>query len=167
MGVHTTIRDERLKSASDLVDRHFLRRKARYDPGRRHHLCPMPLAFFLSHRLLDTFPRHNMGWSMAHSLKSRIVLDTMNMAIGQHRPKDVIHPFDHRGAVYIHRLRLACKRPASTSPSATYGNGICEGFFAPPSSASPQSAKVPDQDRSSHGRLRIHRRLGKLYDPRH
>jgi putative transposase len=44
--------------------------------------------------VLDAFSRRIVGWAMSHSLKTQLVLDALNMAIGQRRPRDVIHHSD-------------------------------------------------------------------------
>ena len=35
-----------------------------------------------------------VGWAMGTNLKTQLVLDAMNMAIGQRKPSDVIHHSD-------------------------------------------------------------------------
>ena len=49
--------------------------------------------------LLDAFSRRIVGWAMGHDLKTQIVLDAMNMAIGQRKPANVIHHSD-QGSKY-------------------------------------------------------------------
>jgi putative transposase len=41
--------------------------------------------------VLDAFSRRIVGWSMATSLHTQLVLDTLDMALGQRRPTGVIH----------------------------------------------------------------------------
>ncbi len=36
--------------------------------------------------VLDAWSRRIVGWSMGHDLKAQLVIDAMNMAIGQRRP---------------------------------------------------------------------------------
>mgnify|MGYP001085695828 CR=1 FL=1 len=71
---------------------------------------------------------------MAHSLKAQIVLDAMTMAIGQRRPKDVIHHSDQGSQYTSIAFGLGCKeagvRPSMGSAGDAYDNALCESFFA-------------------------------------
>jgi putative transposase len=44
--------------------------------------------------VLDAWGRKIVGWSMANHLRAELVLDALEMAIGQRRPGDVIHHSD-------------------------------------------------------------------------
>ena len=44
--------------------------------------------------VLYAWSRKIVGWSMANHLRTELVLDAMAMAVGQRRPKDVIHHSD-------------------------------------------------------------------------
>ena len=44
--------------------------------------------------VLDAWSRKIVGWSMANHLRTELVLDALEMAIGQRRPGDVIHHSD-------------------------------------------------------------------------
>jgi len=41
--------------------------------------------------VLDAWSRKVVGWSMANHLRTELVLDALEMAIGQRRPDGVIH----------------------------------------------------------------------------
>jgi putative transposase len=41
--------------------------------------------------VLDTFSRRIAGWAMAAHLRTEVVLEALNMALGQRRPATVIH----------------------------------------------------------------------------
>ena len=45
--------------------------------------------------VLDAWSRRVVGWSMANHLQTRLVLDALDMAVGQRRPRDVIHHSVH------------------------------------------------------------------------
>jgi putative transposase len=49
--------------------------------------------------VLDAWSRKIVGWSMANHLRTELVLDALEMAIGQCRPGDVIHHSD-QGSQY-------------------------------------------------------------------
>ena len=44
--------------------------------------------------VLDAFSRRIVGWSMATTLATQLVLDALNMALATRRPRDVIHHSD-------------------------------------------------------------------------
>jgi hypothetical protein len=71
---------------------------------------------------------------MATSLQTQLVLDALNMAIGQRRPSDVIHHSD-QGSQYTSiefgkRCREAGVRPSMGSVGDAYDNAMAESFFA-------------------------------------
>ena len=55
--------------------------------------------------VLDAWSRKIVGWAMANHLRAELVLDAMEMAVGQRRPKDVIHTATR--AASIRRWHLA------------------------------------------------------------
>ena len=84
--------------------------------------------------VLDAFACRIVGWAMSRSLKTQLVLDALNMAIGQRKPRDVIHHSD-RGSQYTSiafglRCREAGVRPSMGSVGDAYDNAMCESFFA-------------------------------------
>src|SRR4051812_19000814 len=44
--------------------------------------------------VVDVWSRRVVGWAMANHLRAELVLDALNMALGQRRPRDVIHHSD-------------------------------------------------------------------------
>jgi transposase InsO family protein len=84
--------------------------------------------------VLDACSRRIVGWSMATTLATRLVLDALNMALATRRPKGVIHHSD-QGSQYTsiefgHRCREAGVRPSMGSVGDAYDNAMCESFFA-------------------------------------
>jgi putative transposase len=84
--------------------------------------------------VLDAFSRKIVGWAMASDLRAQLVLDALNMAIGQRRPREVIHHSD-QGSQYTSlafglRCREAGVRPSMGSVGDAYDNAMCESFFA-------------------------------------
>jgi len=84
--------------------------------------------------VLDAFSRRIVGWAMANHLRTELVLDALNMALGQRRPQDVIHHSD-QGCQYTSiafgaRCRQAGVRPSMGSVGDCYDNAMCESFFA-------------------------------------
>ncbi len=84
--------------------------------------------------VLDAFSRRIVGWSMATTLATQLVLDALNMALATRRPKGVIHHSD-QGSQYTsiafgQRCREAGVRPSMGSVGDAYDNAMCESFFA-------------------------------------
>ena len=84
--------------------------------------------------VLDAFSRRIVGWSMATTLHTQVVLDALDMALGQRRPSGVIHHSD-QGSQYTSiafgkRCREAGVRPSMGSVGDAYDNAMAESFFA-------------------------------------
>ncbi len=71
---------------------------------------------------------------MATHLRSELVLDALNMALWQRRPKAVIHHSDQGTQYTSIAFGLRCKeagvRPSMGSVGDAYDNAMCESFFA-------------------------------------
>ena len=132
-GVRTTIR-EGGRQAPDLVERNFV-------VGGPDQLwvadityIPTWAGFLYLAVVLDAFSRRIVGWSMATTLHTQVVLDALNMALWQRRPNGVIHHSD-QGSQYTsisfgNRCREAGVRPSMGSVGDAYDNAMCESFFA-------------------------------------
>ena len=84
--------------------------------------------------VVDAYSRRVIGWAMATRMKTQLVLDALEMAIRQRRPKGVIHHSDH-GSQYTsvefgRRCRKAGIRPSMGSVGDCFDNAMCESFFA-------------------------------------
>lgn len=133
-GTRTTIRDERLRPASDLVDRNFYAHKPNMLWVADITYVPTWAGFLYLAVVLDAFSRRIVGWAMGHNLKAQLVIDAMNMAVGQRKPRNVIHHSD-QGSQYTSvafglRCKEACVRPSMGSVGDAYDNAMCESFFA-------------------------------------
>ena len=133
-GPRTTIRDREASPAPDLVQRKF----SADAPDRLWvadiTYIPTWAGFLYLAAVLDAFSRRIVGWSMAGDLKSRLVVDALEMALSQRRPTDVIHHSD-QGSQYTSlafgkRCREAGVRPSMGSVGDAYDNALCESFFA-------------------------------------
>jgi putative transposase len=130
----TTRRAERARPAPDLVERDFS-----VDGPDRLWVAdityvPTWAGFLYLAVVLDAFSRRVVGWAMANHLRTVLVLDALEMAIGQRRPSDVIHHSD-QGSQYTsiafgNRCREAGLRPSMGSVGDAYDNALCESFFA-------------------------------------
>ena len=68
-------------------------------------------------------------------MRTELVLDALEMALGQRRPGDVIHHSDQGSKQYTSlafggRCRQAGMRPSMGSVGDAYDNARCESFFA-------------------------------------
>ena len=133
-GPVTTRRDQEARPAPDLVDRDF----TAAGPNRLWvadiTYVPTATGFLYLAVVLDAWSRRIVGWAMANHLRAELVLDALEMAVGQGRPRDVIHHSD-QGSQYTSlafgkRCREAGVRPSMGSVGDAYDNAMCESFFA-------------------------------------
>jgi putative transposase len=133
-GVTTTRRDTAARPAPDLVDRDFTAARPNQLWVADITFVPTASGFRYLAVVLDAWSRKIVGWSMANHLRTELVLDALEMAIGQRRPKNVIHHSD-QGSQYTSlafggRCREAGVRPSMGSVGDAYDNAMCESFFA-------------------------------------
>jgi putative transposase len=71
---------------------------------------------------------------LLHHLRAELVLDAMEMAVGQRRPKDVIHHSDqgsqYTSVAFGKRCGEAGVRPSMGSVGDAYDNAMAESFFS-------------------------------------
>ena len=132
--VRTTLRSEESKKAPDLVNRDF-------SAPVRDRLWVADITYVPTHAgflylsvVIDAFSRHVVGWSMANHLRSELVTDALDMALGMRRPRAVIHHSDqgsqYTSVAFGKRCRQAGVRPSMGSVGDCYDNALCESFFA-------------------------------------
>jgi len=130
----TTVRDERLRPASDLVDRNFHTDEPNQLWVADITYVPTWAGFLYLAVVLDAFSRRIVGWAMGQDLKAQLVLDALNMALTQRRPAAVIHHSDQGSQYTSIAFGLRCKeagvRPSMGSIGDAYDNAMCESFFA-------------------------------------
>ncbi len=133
-GVVTTRRDKEARPAPDLVDRNFTATKPNQLWVADITFVPTATGFLYLAVVLDAWSRKIVGWSMTNHLRTELVLDALEMAIGQRKPANVIHHSD-QGSQYTslafgQRCREAGVRPSMGSVGDAYDNAMCESFFA-------------------------------------
>jgi putative transposase len=132
--VTTTVRDERVRPAKDLVDRNFYAAAPNILWVADITYVPTWTGFLYLAVVLDAFSRRIVGWAMGNNLKAQLVLDALNMAIAQRKPRDVIHHSDQGSQYTSIAFGLRCKeagvRPSMGSVGDAYDNAMCESFFA-------------------------------------
>jgi putative transposase len=90
----TTQRDRDARPAPDLVDRDFATGAANELWVADITFVPTANGFLYLAVVLDAWSRRIVGWAMANHLRAELVVDALEMAIGQRRPADVIHHSD-------------------------------------------------------------------------
>jgi putative transposase len=132
--VVTTRRNPTHHPASDLVQRNF----AATGPNQLWvadiTFIPTLAGFLFLAVVLDAWSRRIVGWAFAGDLKTRLVLDALDMALHSRRPGSVIHHSD-KGSQYTSvafgsRCKDAGVRPSTGSGGDAYDNAMCESFFA-------------------------------------
>ena len=127
--------------------------------------------------ILDAFSRACIGWSMAHHLRTALVLDALDAAIARRRPSPgVIHHSD-RGTQYTsvalgRRLAEVGIAASMGRPGSGLDNALAESFFASLetelidrstwSTREQARAAVFDWVERFYNRVRIHSAIGYL-----
>ncbi len=132
--VTTTVRDERVRPASDLVDRNFHADAPNALWVADITYVPTWAGFLYLAVVLDAFSRKIIGWAMGNTQKAQLVIDAMNMAVTQRKPSSVIHHSDQGSQYTSVAFGLRCKemgvRPSMGSVGDCFDNAMCESFFA-------------------------------------
>jgi len=133
-GPTTTRRDKEARPAPDLVDRHFTASGPNQLWIADITYLPTAAGFLYLAVVLDVWSRKVVGWAMANHLRAELVLDALEMAVGQRRPRNVIHHSD-QGSQYTSlafgkRCGEAGVRPSMGSVGDAYDNAMCESFFS-------------------------------------
>lgn len=164
--VTTTIRAPERTSAGDLVRRDFTAE----GPDRLWvadiKFVPTAAGFLFLAVVLDAWSRRIVGWAFSHDLKTRVVLDALDMAVASRKPKDVIHHSD-KGSQYTswafgHRCRAAGIRPSTGTAGDALDNAMCESFFAT------LECELIDRNRfisKSHTQIAVFRFIEGFYNP--
>ena len=84
--------------------------------------------------VLHAFSRRVVGWAMANHLRTELLLDALDMAIGQRRPADLSHHSDQgsqsTSIAFGNRCREAGVRPSMGSVGDADDNALCASFLA-------------------------------------
>jgi putative transposase len=129
----TTVRDGG-RQAPDLVNRQFTAGAPNVLWVADITYIPTWAGFLYLAVVLDVFSRRIVGWSMATTLRTTVVLDALSMALTMRGPRGVIHHSD-QGSQYTsvefgNRCREAGVRPSMGSVGDAYDNAMAESFFA-------------------------------------
>jgi len=133
-GFKTTVRDHDARPAPDRVKRCFTADRPDQLWVADITYVPTLAGFLFLAVVMDVFSRRIVGWAMTPHLRTELILEALNMAIYQRRPRDVIHHSD-QGTQYTSiafgaRCREAGVRPSMGSVGDCFDNAMCESFFA-------------------------------------
>ena len=133
-GVRTTRRGPVETAAADLVHRDFTATAPNQLWVADITYIPTWAGFLFLAIVLDAYSRRLVGWAMATHLQTDLVLDALNMALTQRKPRGVIHHSD-QGSQYTalafgHRCAAMGVRPSRGSVGDCYDNAMAESFFA-------------------------------------
>jgi putative transposase len=85
--------------------------------------------------LLDLYSRRVVGWAMSERIDQQLVLDALNMALGQCRPKPgLIHHTDqgrqYSSTAYVETLKKHGLVQSMSRRANCYDNAVAESFFS-------------------------------------
>ena len=133
-GVRTTLRDKEARPAPDLVSREFSAQSLNRLWVADITYIPTWAGFLYLAMVLDVCSRRIVGWSMATHLRAELVLEALNMALGQRRPTHVIHHSDqgtqYTSIAFGQRCREIGVEPSMGSVGDCFDNAMAESFFA-------------------------------------
>ena len=147
-GPRTTRRDPQARPAPDLVERRF----AAEAPDRLWvayiTYVPTAVGFLYLAVVLDVFSRRVVGWSMADHLRTELVLDALDMAVGQRRPGSVIHHSDqgcqYTSLAFGERCRQWGVAPSTSSTALSVAaHWVSSRASKPPTSSRQSSPTSP------------------------
>lgn len=101
--VITTTRDADARPSADLVQRQFVADAPNQLWVADITYIPTWAGFLFLAVVLDAFSRKIVGWAMAEHLRTELVLAALNMALGQRRPREVVHHSDHGTQLELNR----------------------------------------------------------------
>ena len=133
-GPATTRRDEEARPAPDLVDRNFKAQAPDQLWMADITYVPTMSGVLYVAVVLDVFSRRIVGWSMQNYLRTELIVNAIDMAVGQRKPEDVIHHSDqgcpYTSLAFGNRYKEAGVHPSMGSVGDAYDNAMAESFFS-------------------------------------
>jgi putative transposase len=85
--------------------------------------------------VMDLYSRRIIGWSMSRRINRHLVLDALNMALGQRRPGEGLIHHSDRGVQYLSDdfqalLKVNGITCSMSDKGSCYDNAVVESFFA-------------------------------------
>jgi len=129
----TTLRAKGSRPAPDLVDRDFTATGPNQLWVADITYISTWAGFLFLAIVLDVWSRRIVGWAMATHLRTDLVLEALDMALEQRRPRGVIHHSDqgcqYTSLAFGRRCELMGVRPSMGSVGDAYDNAMAESFF--------------------------------------
>jgi putative transposase len=130
----TTERDDKARRAPDLVKRQF----AAAGPDELWVSDITYVAtwagFIYLAIVLDAWSRKVVGWSIGEDLRAELVIEALNMALGQRNAQAVIHHSDqgsqYTSVAFGKRCQEMGVKPSMGTVGDAYDNAMAESFFA-------------------------------------
>lgn len=131
---YRSTRNRDARPAPDLLERKFVATSPNQVWVADITYVPTWAGFLYLAVVLDVYSRRIVGWAMEKHLRAELVIDALNMAVGQRQPSTVIHHSD-QGCQYTSvafglRCREVGVKPSMGSVGDAYDNAMCESFFA-------------------------------------
>ncbi len=112
----------------------LLRGEAERTMGRRNHLRPHAGRLLVPGCRARCLVTADRRMAFSTDLKTRVVLDALDMAFAARKPESVIHQSvqgsQYTSLTFGNRCKDAGVRPSTGSVGDTYDNAMCESFFA-------------------------------------
>jgi putative transposase len=133
--VSTTQREaDARRPAPDLVQRHFCADAPNQLWVADATYVPTVVGFLYLAVVLDVFSRRVVGWAMGCHLRTKLMLQALDMALEQRHPHGVIHHSDqgcqYTSIAFGKRCRSMGVRPSMGTVGDCLDNAMCESFFA-------------------------------------
>jgi putative transposase len=129
----TTLRGKEARPVPDLVDRDFTATGPNQLWVADITYISTWAGFLFLAIVLDVWSRRVVGWAMATHLRTDLVLEALDMALEQRRPRGVIHHSDqgcqYTSLAFGRRCELMGVRPSMGSVGDAYDNAMAESFF--------------------------------------
>ena len=149
--------------ASDLVRRNFMAERPNELWVADITFLPTLAGFLYLAVVLDAWSRRIVGWAFSADLKTRVVLDALDMALAARKPDNVVHHSDQRFAIHVGCFRQSLQggRRPSIDRLGRRRLRQCDvrEFLRHPRMRADRSASLPISQRGADGRLSVHRRL--------
>jgi len=124
----TTVRDNSQRSAPDLVDRDFTASGPDELWVADITYVPTQEGYLYLAVVIDAYSRKVVGWEMAGHLRSELVLEALDMATEQRKPKETIHHSDqgcqYTAIAFGERCKAEGVRPSMGSRGDCYDNAM-------------------------------------------
>jgi hypothetical protein len=136
--------------ASDLVRRNFMAERPNELWVADITFLPTLAGFLYLAVVLDAWSRRIVGWAFSADLKTRVVLDALDMALVARKPDNVVHHSDSpRFAIHVGCFRQSLQGSRRSSIDRLDCRRLRQCDVASP----------PISRRGADGRLSVHRRL--------